>query len=258
MSHNLLKIVLDSRDAQSINTEGTRCKWNWSKQIEEIRKYEIEYMSLYDAEIPNSFYNVQSGRNDVLTFDIFLADMVTPVESVSSTIPGGNYSAAQLIAEMKTQMDADFTDTFTITFSNVNGKITIVNNTTNTMSFDFDNSTIGNVLGFRSSTVTPANSLTGDIVDLRGITSVYLYSNLTDTFLKTTNSPGGVSSFLGEVKMTEGFGSTVFYRQQIPEKHNVSKDLKDVIEFELRSRNDELLDIHKHHWKITLLVSYVI
>ena len=120
---------------------------------ENVKINEVTPVYLHSFEIPNSFYNVNSGNNAV------------SLDSTVVNITAGSYTLTDLMSQIETDFNASNSDTFSVSFSNTTGFITILDSTSNyTLDFDVDNS-IADLLGFsRSATYSSAATYTGSRV----------------------------------------------------------------------------------------------
>lgn len=97
---------------------------------------------LLSFNMANSFYNVETGVNDIIYWDEGAAD-------IPATIPAGSYTGATLAVAMKVVMDAASASTFTIVLGADTGLYTF---TIAAGTFRFK---------FLTNTVSPANRLIG-------------------------------------------------------------------------------------------------
>ncbi len=77
----------------------------------------IKNIRLKSATIPNTLYNIVSGVNFILIVDSSGNNTIT--------VPPGNYTVSQFVAELQNQLNATSPDTYTVAYDNISGKITI-------------------------------------------------------------------------------------------------------------------------------------
>lgn len=250
-----IKLILDTRDAQLIQSTNS-VKWNIGGLIRDIRT-PINWIQYHSIEMPNLFYNIIDS-NKKIHWEVYSTDGLTLLRQPNVNLPVGHYSQAELIAALETHMDAQSgLDDYSITADPITNAITISHDSSNQIVFKYDDSTIGNVLGFTQDS-TKGASITGNRpFDLRGVTSFMIQSNIANVnAMRATGSGGASNTFFADVKLSEGYGNTIFYHNDnVLDIINVSR-LPDSVTMELRNRNNVLLDNNNFHWRISLLVNY--
>lgn len=182
-----------------------------------------------------------------------------PVRNFTATIPVGYYGQrlSDFITAVSAALNNADTDVYTVSIDTISGKMTIATDGVNHFRLEYAESTIGNVLGF---TVSPAYgyTITGDRpVDLSGITSIMLQSNMIPTrTLRATGTGGSIGTFLADIKISEPFNRTIFYHNTNPLDVITTNRLSSSLSMELRNRNSVLLDNNGFHWRISFLINY--
>jgi hypothetical protein len=111
------------------------------------------YVRIQNVKIPTTFYNINSN------YDTFGWTGST-TGAVSFTITHGNYTIDEMIAEIKTQMDALDLNTYTLTYNEITMKVNIASTGTENVA-----TLVGNgwqTIGFDlTETITGASNVTG-------------------------------------------------------------------------------------------------
>ena len=155
------QIYLNSSNADSINNNN----YNFVLPNLEIADGNYIYLSVQYANIPYSFYNINSTNN--------LLNYTLNSVNYSITITSGNYNITQLVSFLKTNMTG-----FTISYNSITNKITFSHSTYN---FNFlSSSTCLEILGFVKSTSYSSSNLSlssKNCVSLITIKSLFVVSN---------------------------------------------------------------------------------
>jgi hypothetical protein len=207
-------------------------------------------------ELPHSFYNIIDGRN-TLEIDVFSTGPTTFLRTDNITIPSAYYTTTNLIAEMKSQLNAIGGGVvYTIAQSETTRKLTISVAGAFSLLYTYANNTIGRRIGFTEDNAGTAMIATRP-VDLRGITSLMIQSSLAnDNSISYSGDSGTIIPFLAEIKITEGFGGTVFFENNNPLDIIQLDSIPDVITMSLRNRKTELIDLNGFDWRMELLVDH--
>ena len=137
-------INLNSKDAILNNsTYLSNVYFNLSGILKDEEDIIEKYISIQNAQIPFSFYNI-NVYNNVLKIQIVSTQYTL-------TLTKGNYNASSLIIELTTQLTNNSLNDFTITVSPITGILTFTK-ATGSFSILYSGSTIYNVLGFVSNT----------------------------------------------------------------------------------------------------------
>lgn len=123
-----------------------------------------------ECQIPFSFYIFQSGRN------AFTLTEPTSSATGTATIPPGNYTPTSIAQVLKTELEAIGDATYTVTYSNVTGKLSITSSVAEAFVLTFSGDEPAKWLGFN----TGANTATvGGVLEAPHITRLsgddYLY-----------------------------------------------------------------------------------
>lgn len=253
-----VKLIFDTRDG--VKLDGTSIvSWNISDMIKDIRAGSIQYTQLYSMEMINTFYNIIE-TNSTFAFDVYDAGGTVFQRQTIFTISDGYYTSDQLFTEVLAQMNANDADVYTLTTNPINDKVTISNTSGRTIQFNFVASTIGRVFGFTKDSAIGASITTDRMPDTRGLTSIMIKSNLGigENMIRYTGASGTNDGFSYEVKMTEPYGSTVFWHNNNPLDIQRMSNLPSVVKVELRNRKTALISNNNFDYKFCLLVAYTV
>ena len=160
-----LQIYLNSNNADTI-LENSMSYAEWIIPIIEVPDGYHIYLSVQNCVIPYSFYNINSTNN-------YLTYLVNQIQYYI-TIPQGNYNINQLITTLQSLMLSGFT----ITYNNINNKLTF------TYLTDFsllDTSTIFPIIGFKLNTLYVSSSyslISVNSINMHPIKCINVVSNL--------------------------------------------------------------------------------
>lgn len=256
----VLKIVLDSRDRLEDQTaDTTLCSWNISDMTRDIKN--IEYISVYAVEFPNSMYNITSRNN---TFSWELNGVIGDPERVVN-IPEGHYTATQLIDTLTNEMNNIETlqsppsgVTYNIELDTISYKVSFTPSA-GTMKFLFDSSTLGVVLGFRKDSLNSSPITTDTILNLQGVSSVMLRSNVATQGRRAVrySGPNDVQDFLCYVPISEPFLKMVYwYNNNEKDYIKMTGGLSQNIYIRVVNRKNEDISPNHFNYKVILLVDY--
>ena len=158
MISNLKKVLLhfDSSDRDvNINTGSDEFILN----IVPART-NVKFFELVSLELPFTWYPIRTGFNDNLYF------VDSGSTSRTGVMPEGSFTISEILTNIKNAMEAETTDTFTVTRNSNTRKITIVNDIGSYELTTSNNVTaIWEIIGFStSSDLTGAATYTGDRV----------------------------------------------------------------------------------------------
>ena len=238
-------------------------------------------VSVHDAQIPFSFYVVNSRNNG---FEVDSADAAAAVVRLTH----GNYNANALAVEIKTRIEAADagTNTYTVTYDSVTNRFTILASA-NEFVLDFRpaavtaggsgttesllGATATKIMGFSvgglgssgvhdsANASTAALTVISDIsVNVAGEEAIYVRSSIpnVNTYETRTRS---YSNILAKVPVPVGFFSIIHFTPharsftlQMPPRSKL-----DIIELQLTDSAAIELDLNGLEWEITLMVEHM-
>ena len=247
--HVQRKVYINSRDRTA--GSNTQFRIYISDTIENVKSIELHH-----ASIPHTIYLIRAGVND--TFDL----VENGVGTATITISEGSYTAAQMEAELKTQLDATSLAgaTYTVSISSTTAKMTV---TSNGPQFDFDfnvvtDYAVENYLGFASGVnsstiVSSVETLVSPyVVDLSPMTELFIkFSNFTNIVRSSNGQP---SCFV--IPVNVNFGEYIQYNQAQTYQSIVFQSYQEMhitnLDCELVDRYGNVVDLNGSDWSILL------
>ena len=256
----VLKLILDTRDRVEPSTNDTTlCSWNISDQIRDIRN--IKFLSVYAVEFPNSMYNITS-RNNTFTW-LLNGAPGTPVRTVD--LPEGYYSGSTIVTDLALLMNGvealqgpPTGVTYTVAIDITTKKLSIAPSA-GTVQFLYGTSTIGNVLGFRQTSVDAASITSDTLVNLQGVSSVMLRSNIATQGRRAVRYSGvdDVQDFLAYVPISEPFLKMVYwYNNNDKDYITMTNGLSSNVYIRTVNRRNEDISPNFFNYKVILLIDY--
>lgn len=242
-------------------------RWKLMNPIQ-ARKDELLSVQVIEAEIPKTYYNVNS-TNNVFSLNVVSRNTSSAQDYTSTftlTLTSKNYSAVELASQISNIADATYAS-ISCAFDNQTGKITITlgglggADQVTSATFNASN-TCGRLIGFVSTTTKTGNQSTlvfeGDrIVDLNLTNNIYIE---TDLLLESRNTRGEKSGILAKVQMNGAFLSLIHYQTS----HNLPIELGrkdtylDHIDLRFVDDNDVAINFNgDNDLTITLLFNYI-
>jgi hypothetical protein len=236
-----IKVYLESKKAHTTFNE-THKKFKLLNPIS-IKPNERIVMNVLDAEIPASFYNINSNNSRVINYNVGGA--------LSQTIAVGNYSGEALATLITT-----------------NSLFCSYNELTNKFSFKSSNSTAGtieanDILGITAQITL--NATAGAVVEAQ---QQGKFSGINNIFVKIRNlgthnidSQGQHTDIVAKIPVSENFGGVINYLDH----HNVFQALTireiHTLDIELVDRDENYIGgdggLGGLEWNLTLLFSFV-
>lgn len=236
-----IQITLNSKFATNyINGSRSNCEF-YLPQIEIPIQHHI-YISVHSANIPYSFYNIDSTNNTL----IYVISSI----STTITITPGNYNAIQLAAYLQSLMP-----NFRVTYNSITNKFTFLNTTYN---FAFDTSSkCFSILGFSNTNVTSIlKSLTSDkCVNMQSKQCINIMSNF---------ATGNISSFdMKSNKMlcciplnTQPY-SNIIYENPSNFRSNLYTNVISYLNIMITDQENNVLDLNGLDWSLVLQLDII-
>ena len=238
-----IQIYLNSINADKYNNGLTSDCSFILPQMEIPDGYNI-YISVNNASIPYSFYNINNSNNKIILFNL--------VSLVSSnyTIPNGNYNINQLIVYLNQNLIG-----YSFNYNSINNKITITSNN------DFQllsSSTCLSLFGFNNNITYNSSSfsLTSlNCVDLYPISVIYIDSNLLTYNLNKNNVNN--QSILCCVPVYNQPYSIIQYHNYNNFRSNLFINSISHIDIKLIDEYGESIDLNGLHFNLTIQLDIV-
>lgn len=239
-----IQITLNSKYATKY-VNNSHCNCEFYLPILEIPIQHHIYLSVVNAIIPYSFYNINDLNNTLV--------YVVSGSTTTLTIDKGNYNALQLASFFTRWMP-----NFTVTYSSVTNKFTFVNSVNN---FSFDSSsTCLKVIGF-----DPLQPLYLQSI-LKELTSEYC-SNMQSVQCVNINSnfpTGNISSYdmksnrtLCCIPVNSQPYSNIVYENTTNFRSNLYTNIIDYINITLTDQQHNILNLNGLDWSIVLQIDVV-
>jgi hypothetical protein len=199
-------------------------------------------ISLVKAQIPNSFYLINSSNNQII------------INGTTYTFPVGNYSVSQFISQWNTTVGG----IWSLTLSTITNKITFYN-TGNSFTFSDNSKSIFKLLGFVNGNTYASVSgyLTStNCIDFSGIRNIVVRANnisLRNCICIDT----GCGNCLGSVPNNFQFGSIIQYVNFTNFKNIFSSSELNSFAIQLCDDNLNLLDFNNIDWTMTIQVDVI-
>jgi len=248
-----VEIYLNSKYATKYNNSKVSDCVFTIPNIEADMLDEHVYISLMNAVIPYSFYNINS-TNKVL-------NLTVNGNPYTITLPQANYNINTLIAEIQLQIalfNVVNDRLLTLTYSNKTNKI-IFNHSLTTFSI-LGTSTCLEVLGFEST--TNAVNISGTIHELTSLNGINLflirqiYFSCDNFILNNINSTNpNDASILASINVTGNPNSIITYENS-SSKHLIHH-LQNINQLRVRltTQDGAILELNGIHWSATLEVT---
>lgn len=243
-----IQIYISSKNADEYLNGNSCVRFNFS-QIECNYDHYI-YLSVVNAVIPNSMYNI-NNYNNMLKYQV--AD-----EIFTLNVPNGFYSIHDLITVLQTLLPD-----FTIVYSKIQGKLQFTHNSQNFtfLKTDIHNSTIFGLLGFSSNNHSSVSRVltSNQICNMKSINNIFINcehdtSNINkcqdrDFFYNIRNVLCAIpidSNYLQMINYTDNNTHT-----------NLYNNVFSTILIRITDDNGNLVDFNGCNWSMTLQLDFV-
>jgi hypothetical protein len=236
-------VFLQSKDGVQDATHGpSKCDFYLDRIIKPERNDIGMLISVIDAEIPYSFYNVsQASGNNSLT-----------INGVTYSLTDRNYNAYNV-------MDA-FNDQFvtaglniTMTFSDTTNKFTLVSTATPPTSFTIDSTTMVKELGAPNLPQSGTGYTSKNVANLAGTSSIYIQSS--NMLLNNINSFGKTFNVLSKCLVNTSPSSFIYYQPSQPQYFQLNNALN-FINIEMRNDSGEFVQFNGCEWSLTISIEF--
>lgn len=198
-------------------------------------------LSVESVSFPNAVYPFNSNNNNIYFKEnggITLTAIITP----------SNYTAAEFVIELKIQLEASGTSTYTVTYDNQIKRLTI-NAGADTIQLVEGTRNAFDEMGFIIPTLDLSNLLGDNPIRLDGTQ----YIDVVSTIGNLNYSSNGRTNILARIPVLSGFGSIIYYE-------NNSDDLLALVQYDMADIEIRLLDDKNNPWLLpsNANVSYVL
>lgn len=213
-------------------------------------------VGLISAEIPYTFYNVNSNNNTMTIQEITPGLESSTTLTANIVLPQQNYDTDEMIATMKELLLAaspplSFTE---FSFDNDTNKFTLRHTGNGTVKITA--STMKNIMGFTDSQHNiAAQSITADhCVNLAGTSSVYV--NLPNIGLSNLDSRGDLNGVVAKLNVNCNPGEYIFYQQTETQYYLISNSQLQFFQLSLTDDDNNLLEMNGGDFSVTLSIHF--
>ena len=248
-THAIIQVDSEDRTNTSVGISDFAIQLGSNIRFNQNRRY---FCRLENVKIPITFYNINSNYN-TLNFNEF--DGVT-IDTNTATIPVGNYTISDLIAELATRMNAASTDsnTYVITYDAITGKVNIAFSGGSTTVTILSTSTLNPAIGFSTTTsqVISTNVDGDNVATVQFIRYLKIITRLPVNNYYNTNTRQAV---LLRVPITMTRYQFDFYENDNGYLLQLSNpDTLKELEFQIRDRNDNIIEFNGVNWSAELVL----
>ena len=236
-----IQIHFNSKYSISFNNNLTSdCNFFLNNRLE-IPNQHYLFVSVVHANIPYSFYNINSNNN-------FLSYTINSI-TYTLTITKGNYNALNLVNFINSNLQTGFT----CSYNSITNKITFLHTT---YEFQLNSiSSILSVLGISSSNLISSNkTLTSDLcLNLQSCQTINILSNLNvgNLCLCELNT----SNILCSIPVSQQPFSNIIYVNQNNFRNNLYSNVLNFIKLKLVDEHFRPIDLNGLHWSCSLEIS---
>jgi len=237
-------ISLNSAYGQKINGSlSSSLLFNFQGILKEETNILRTYISVVNAQIPVSFYTINSTNNTLIYY--------YQVSTLTITIPVGNYNATNLITALNTA----FTTNGSIIVVSINKLTGVLSfNSANTFTFS-SNSSLAKTLGIYFPTITTNYLIATYPLNLLGIKNISIKSSKL-SLSGYSSTKLGYSSTLATIPVDSASFNLISYVSNNDLNKHIIKVLQlDAIDIQIMDENDNLIDFNNLDWTITLCLS---
>jgi hypothetical protein len=202
------------------------------------------YVTILDAQIPVSFYIINSSNN---SFAVIKSGI-----SYNLTIPVGNYNGNSLITELKTQFSSYVATTATIVLSRTTGKLYFT--FTDYITFNYSTSTCASILGFTQN-ISGTSFVLPQPLNLLGIKRLTVKSDALAVSSYSSYNSGSSSSLLTIPNDVAQFDMIAFVNQNSLNNSVLNTKVVDIIDIQIIDENGLFIDFNNQDWNMTLCIS---
>lgn len=194
---------------------------------------------VHSAQVPNIFYNVPEGKNEIAVFRSLGA------QTSVITITPGQYTINDLLTELSTKITANIPDTCVVTFNNISQRLTFT--FTGSSYKVLYGSSMRDILGIAEQD-DDVSSLVVTLsypVNLTGETECYIHSRILAS--NNLSEASGTFSVVDKINLDKPYGAICYSNYNNDTTHQVNyfpfenKKTLRTVDINLRSRTGELL-----------------
>lgn len=231
-----LNVFLQSQDSKDKRQNNSDCDF-FLETIIEAPRFDMQMLiSVIDAEIPYSFYNVTTSNNTLV------------INNIEISINPQNYSAFNIVDAFNVQFALESLD-IVMSFNDNNNKFSLLSPTT----FTIDSTTMIKELGMDDLPQTTNTYISNKVCNLAGTSSIYIRSD--NMNIQNINSFGKTNGVLSKVLVNTSPGNFIFFQPSTPQYFLLGNSLN-FINIQLLNDDNEFIDFNGLDWSLTLSIEY--
>jgi hypothetical protein len=252
-------ITVRSRDLINPNAYGSEGTLNLFQAIQ-CDNDEVLTCQVINAIIPNSWNNLSAliGNNKLRFAETGDSSLIT------ITISDGNYTIDELMSEVKTQLDANSTNscTYTLTYSEITNKVSITHDKKSTVETTFDflqGDTIRRFLGFTQgefNITSSANVVSDRAVDITDThNSIFIRSDLNNQKVIESSSTRP-SNIIACIPVPLSRNAFFVYDPMNPFEVQLSQNTISSMNIRISWQDETVINLQKADFEIILKINY--
>ena len=231
-----LNVFLQSQDSKDKRQNNSDCDF-FLETIIEAPRFDMQMLiSVIDAEIPYSFYNVTTSNNTLV------------INNIEISINPQNYSAFNIVDAFNVQFALESLD-IVMSFNDNNNKFSLLSPTT----FTIDSTTMIKELGMDNLPQTTNTYISNKVCNLAGTSSIYIRSD--NMNIQNINSFGKTNGVLSKVLVNTSPGNFIFFQPTTPQYFLLGNSLN-FINIQLLNDDNQFIDFNGLDWSLTLSIEY--
>lgn len=230
---------------------------------ETIEAQDDEYMilSLNDASIPYSFYNIDYKNKYLNIIESQIDD--TNIFNIQIIIPEMNYNAYEFSTMIQSLLNnsTQHNIIYTITYDKKTNKFTyLINKNNHKVIFNFSNFDSPYLqMGFnKSSSITLLHNtplISPNSIQMFSVSSLYIRTNLNNNNIST--STNGYNNILQKIMVNSGPNSVINHMPINSHDNLIFSKTFSTLEIRLTDSENRLIDLQGLHWELSLLCKFV-
>jgi hypothetical protein len=231
-----INIFLQSKDSKEKRENNSDCDF-FLETIIEAPRFDMQMLvSVIDAEIPYSFYNITTKNNTLV------------INNIEISINPQNYSAFNIVDAFNEKFTIEGLD-IVMSFNDNNNKFSLLS----AISFTIDSTTMIKELGMDDLPQTTNTYISNKVCNLAGTSSIYIRSD--NMNIQNINSFGKTNGVLSKVLVNTSPGNFIFFEPSTPQYFILGNSLN-FINIQLLNDDNEFIDFNGLDWSLTLSIEY--
>ena len=231
-----INVFLQSKDSKQKRENNSDCDF-FLETIIEAPRFDMQMLvSVIDAEIPYSFYNVTTKNNTLV------------INTIEISINPQNYSAFNIVDAFNEKFTIEGLD-IVMSFNDNTNKFSLLSAT----SFTIDSTTMIKELGMDDLPQTTNTYISNKVCNLAGTSSIYIRSD--NMNIQNINSFGKTNGVLSKVLVNTSPGNFIFFQPSTPQYFILGNSLN-FINIQLLNDDNEFIDFNGLDWSLSLSIEY--